>query len=560
MIEVKETWKFQTDEIVRDVAISKDGEYVVIGSADRNVYFVNRNGELIWKYEAKHSVESVFLNETNVAIGSKDRNIYFFDLNGKLLWRYPTTGSIWKVLISEDRNFVAGASDDKKIHLLTKEGKLIEDYLTEERITDFTISENAERIVFGCYDKTVYFIDKKGNLLWDFEMEGFADCISLTKNAENIVIGSNDRNIYYLSKDGKLLWKNSPRSRVWVLSLTEDKIVAGLDSKAIVLNKRGKVLWQHPTEFYDVKGIDISQNDYIVVGSRQNKVQFFNERGEILWEFKIEKWIENVAISKNGECIIAGSIDRWAYFFDNFKIVHSLLENTQKLIEDAKEYGADSYEAESLVQKAKDQMTYYDYTNAFETIFLAETSAKDLKSKARPEISLKLVANDRLKFNAWNMLSLFVRNNGNAIAENILIKMHGEGKVRGLTKYISLRTKEEMELPIGIRPMISGILEMKITVSYQDHQGKEFSTDSLCYINVAKEDEEIEEDVIVERKFPKFENFKKEISGLEEDIEITPFFIQRIDNNWLVCPFCILRIRNGTEEEVKCRNCGRIIE
>lgn len=560
MIEVKETWKFQTDEIVRDVAISKDGEFAVVGSADRNVYFLNKQGELIWRYEAKHSIESVFLSEENVVAGSRDKNIYFFDLKGKLLWKYPTTGNIWKVVISEDGNFVLGATDTKKLHLLTKEGKLIEDFESEERISDFAVSENAERIVFGSYDKTIYFIDKKGNLLWDFEIGGVVDCIALTKNAENIIIGANDRNIYYLNKEGKLQWKHSPRSRIWVISFSDDRIIAGLDSKAIALNKRGEVLWQHLTELYDVKGVDISANNYTAIGSRQNKVRFFNEKGEILWEFKIEKWIENVAISKNGECIIAGSIDRWAYFFDNFKILDEILAKSKNQIDVANEYGADTEEVERLMEKAKIQLINYDYTSAFDTAGLVEIRAKELKVVSRPEIALKLIASDKLRFNEWNELDLIIKNNGNATADNILIKMKGEGKVRGLTKYITLKSKEEMTLPIGIRPMLSGTLKMDITVSYQDHDGKEFDADSVCFIEVGTEEEteEMEEELSIPTNAFEYEREVKRYE--EEDIEITPFYIQMVGGEWLVCPFCVSRIRNGTKQELKCKNCGKRVE
>lgn len=73
-------WKFKAKDEIWDVDVSADGRYVVAGSRDNSVYFLNSLGELLGKYITKYFVSSVSISargELFVA-GSYDNNVYFF--------------------------------------------------------------------------------------------------------------------------------------------------------------------------------------------------------------------------------------------------------------------------------------------------------------------------------------------------------------------------------------------------------------------------------------------------------------------------------------------------
>ena len=56
-------WSYKTDDGIQSVAISADGEYLVIGSTDDNVYLFNKdNSTPIWNYTTSDWIESVAIS------------------------------------------------------------------------------------------------------------------------------------------------------------------------------------------------------------------------------------------------------------------------------------------------------------------------------------------------------------------------------------------------------------------------------------------------------------------------------------------------------------------
>ena len=56
-------WSYATDYFASSVAISSDGEYIVAGSDDRNVYFFDKDSSTpLWNYETGDDVDSVAIS------------------------------------------------------------------------------------------------------------------------------------------------------------------------------------------------------------------------------------------------------------------------------------------------------------------------------------------------------------------------------------------------------------------------------------------------------------------------------------------------------------------
>ena len=95
---VSPEWEYKTGGIAGSVAITPDGEYVVVGSnyPDNSVYFFDRSGNLLWKYKTGDDVYSVAISSYGyyVVAWSYDGYVYFFDKNGNLLWKYKTGGNV----------------------------------------------------------------------------------------------------------------------------------------------------------------------------------------------------------------------------------------------------------------------------------------------------------------------------------------------------------------------------------------------------------------------------------------------------------------------------------
>ena len=88
----REIWTFQARNGFWDVSLSRDGAYVVAGSRDGNIYFLDRSGDLLWTYKTQNWVRDVSLSENGelVVAWSQDSNLYLLDKKGVLLWKYDT--------------------------------------------------------------------------------------------------------------------------------------------------------------------------------------------------------------------------------------------------------------------------------------------------------------------------------------------------------------------------------------------------------------------------------------------------------------------------------------
>jgi len=103
------------------VAISADGQYIVAGSVDNNVYLFNRScSALLWKKQTNGDVFSVAISSDGqyIAAGSNDYNIYFFNMTSSFpLWSYTTSGNVRSVAISSDSQYIVAGNNDNYIYL-----------------------------------------------------------------------------------------------------------------------------------------------------------------------------------------------------------------------------------------------------------------------------------------------------------------------------------------------------------------------------------------------------------------------------------------------------------
>ena len=98
-------------------------------------------------------------------------------------------------------------------------------------------------------------------------------------------------------------------------------VIAGVvgENNGIVylFDKSGRLLWKYtnPEPFSSVAISD--DGNFIVAGSDDNQTYFFDRRGLLLWRYAADKKIRCVEISEDGSTLVAGSDDNNVYFFDN---------------------------------------------------------------------------------------------------------------------------------------------------------------------------------------------------------------------------------------------------
>ncbi len=84
-----------------------------------------------------------------------------------------------------------------------------------------------------------------------------------------------------------------------------------------LFDKSGRLLWKYtnPEPFSSVAISD--DGNFIVAGSDDHVTYFFDRRGLLLWRYSADKKIRCVEISEDGQLLVTGSDDNNVYFFDN---------------------------------------------------------------------------------------------------------------------------------------------------------------------------------------------------------------------------------------------------
>ena len=214
-------WKYKTDNRVYSVSITSDGEYIVAGGWDKNVYLFNGEGKLLWKYKTCDWINLVSITPDGeyVVAGSGDYRergsyyedecgayhtrheyygyIYLFNRKGKLLWKCKTDYYVNLVSITPDGEYVVAEIEDRNIYLFNMEGELLWRYETDGSVNPVSITPDGEYVIVG--SGYIYLFNGEGKLLWKYETDGGIESLSITPDGEYVVAGDNDKNGYLLA-------------------------------------------------------------------------------------------------------------------------------------------------------------------------------------------------------------------------------------------------------------------------------------------------------------------------------------------------------------------------
>ena len=116
-------------------AIGSDGT-VYVGSYDRNLYAINPDGSLKWKYQTGGWVVSspAIGSDGTIYVGSHDHKLYAINPDGSLKWSYNTGRRITSSPAIDAYGTIYTGSADKHIYAINPDGSLLWNYNTGNRI------------------------------------------------------------------------------------------------------------------------------------------------------------------------------------------------------------------------------------------------------------------------------------------------------------------------------------------------------------------------------------------------------------------------------------------
>ena len=109
-----ENWQFSANGSILDVFVD---DVIYVGSADGNLYCLDKEGNVKWKYTAGWCVSDIDVDETIYA-GSFDGNLYCIDKDGKLNWVFSCNASVHHV--KEYGNLIFISSSDGRFYAVNK--------------------------------------------------------------------------------------------------------------------------------------------------------------------------------------------------------------------------------------------------------------------------------------------------------------------------------------------------------------------------------------------------------------------------------------------------------
>jgi len=149
--------------------------------------------------------------------------------------------------------------------------------------------------------------------------------------------------------------------------------------------------------------------------------------------------------------------------------VETKLVETDKLLEDLKNLGLETAELHTMVERANLLLEQGDVegTRNITQRVLADAMQKrtDYLSELYPFLSVQL-PNEGLQADEWNRYVFQVTNEGKAPAENVSIDMLGDFEVKGLDKIDRLDVGETREVEVGIKPKVSGPVDVSLNLDY----------------------------------------------------------------------------------------------
>lgn len=312
---------------------------IVFGALDNFVYFLDKNGEIIWKFKTKGPVYSTpAICNNNVYAGSCDGFVHALDQNGSLIWKFNSQGRIMNSSMVCDGKKILFGTDNGVFFALNMDGKLLWKFSTGDviRTTPALINGN---VIFGSHDHNIYCLNEKGQKEWKFLAGGSMwTCPCIIKNGKllwsinnqtsrtstdfSVYFGCFDGGLYCIDESGNFKWKfhtNGPNT-------SGPEFDNGIlyfgssDGYLYALNEHGRSLeWKYGTSGRIGHSSPLITEDGIFISgfnvdesSTSGMLHCLDKKGKMLWKFRTEHAIVSTPLIYKG-ILFFGSWDGFLY-------------------------------------------------------------------------------------------------------------------------------------------------------------------------------------------------------------------------------------------------------
>lgn len=229
-----------------------------------------------------------------VVAGRRDNQVVAWDGSGTELWSFATEGTVYGIAVSGDGQRIAVASEDRNVYVLDASGAEVWRYRGTQTFLSVSISNDGAIVAAGSEDRSVSVFDAAGELSWQHTLTDHVNQVVVYGGASafRVVAGTRDSRVSLLSGDNQLVWE------------------ATLD--------------------YTVRGLDVLPNGAsIAVGDARGTLSLVDgATGSVLWQSVVGTDLAAVALSRNGDLVVAAGTDG---VFATYDMEGNQLQQTQSV-------------------------------------------------------------------------------------------------------------------------------------------------------------------------------------------------------------------------------------
>ena len=315
---------------------------IYIGSNDANLYALNSDGSLRWKYlvegaygyiDASPAVDDVHV----IYIGQKSPPYYFYAINNDatLKWKYASNTDFYcGVAIDLKQETIYAINYYGIVYAFNKNGGLKWTYDAGSYVYESNPTIDSDSVVyFGNSASYLYALNPNGTMKWRY-VAGGAIVHGPSVSDDTIYFGSLDYNLYALNKNGTMKWKYLTGGAVRCdPAIDDDGIIyfGSDDGYVYALNPDGTLKWRYATGNYIWPTPAIGANKTIYAGSADHYLYALNPDGTLKWRYLTGDEIGGGPVVDGNEVIYFASWDYYLYALDEnggFQWKHSLNAGT----------------------------------------------------------------------------------------------------------------------------------------------------------------------------------------------------------------------------------------
>jgi PQQ-like domain len=221
-------WSFTTGAVISysSPAIGTDGT-VYIGSYDGNLYALDSEGQLKWKYHTGAGIRTSpsIGDDGTVFIGARHGRLFALTLDGILKWTYDTDGDIRSsTAVSEDGTAYFG-SWDGHVYAVQPDGKVKWLYKTNGPVESSPTVGADGTVYIASADGYYYAFSPEGVLKWKLQSIGIMHAPA--------IIGQDG--VIYITSDSRLMSLGSPLPAITIHRVANSPTAEGVISISLNL-------------------------------------------------------------------------------------------------------------------------------------------------------------------------------------------------------------------------------------------------------------------------------------------------------------------------------------